>query len=1010
MPSLRSFALLALALFLAAAPLPASQESADQRYSFLARLHERGLHELAVESAREFLRQHPGDARAPSARLVLGASLLELEQPAAAAGELRPLAHDPRFEKRADAALRLARCELELGALDPAREAARLALASPEPALRAPSLLVAAEIELAAGAFPRAAELFRELQELAPDREHSALARRGLAWSELRAGRPERAAEQVRAFLAAEPAHALAAELCFLAGECELAAGRPRAALERWRACEGEAYAELVLRGRALAHSALGELEAAATAFGQLLERFPNGPYAAEAALQQGAHLLRAGKPSDALAALSSPAAGKSAELLAWRARAERALGLREIALASAGEALALSPEPPLASSLRSLQAELLLALGREEEALAAFRAAGTVEARTQAALLELRAGRFESAAREAAELLAEAPAAPLQSQLRLVLGEALFALERFDEAIAAFAPLASAGEEVPAAERARALSRAAWCRYRSADPAEAAALFGALVERHPKSAEAEEALFLQARALHECGRNEEARRVLARYLALHPGGPRRPEALLLDALLGGAAAPLESLLRECADSEHAPRARLELARLREEQGELEAAANHYRALLEQHPEHALAPEARYGLGWCLHRQGSAAAALEALEPLLRSPPATELELAAHELALWAARDGGAIERCASLWRALAAQGRDPSRAYRAARVAAHALESAGRPEEARLLLGELLQLDLEPHERLGTRLELGWIELRAARLAEAARELEAARASPALAEQRAALDELCFFLAEAHFGARDFRAAAELYGRCAESALAAEAHYKRGFALLELGEPQAAAAAFAQVLERGPEEALAGESLYLCGEALFRAGRFEEALAPLERCLAQFPRHEVRAKALFRAGLALLELGRFAAAGERLAELLRTKPDFELASEAELGRARAWVELGDARGARAAYERVLAREQGLLAARARLGLAQLALSAGDHERALSEYLKVALLHAPSAEVAEALYGAGRCLEAQGRRELARRQYDELVREHASSPFAQLAQERIASW
>src|SRR6185503_11903503 len=123
--------------------------------------------------------------------------------------------------------------------------------------------------------------------------------------------------------------------------------------------------------------------------------------------------------------------------------------------------------------------------------------------------------------------------------------------------------------------------------------------------------------------------------------------------------------------------------------------------------------------------------------------------------------------------------------------------------------------------------------------------------------------------------------------------------------------------------------------------------------------------------------------------------------------PQFPNLAEAELWRGRALAAQKKGRAARAAFERTLALDQGELAAQARLGVAGLLEGEGRTDDALSEYLKVALLYAHEPSVAEALFRAGRALETLGDPKKAAERYRELVTQHAASPFAREARERL---
>jgi TolA-binding protein len=228
----------------------------------------------------------------------------------------------------------------------------------------------------------------------------------------------------------------------------------------------------------------------------------------------------------------------------------------------------------------------------------------------------------------------------------------------------------------------------------------------------------------------------------------------------------------------------------------------------------------------------------------------------------------------------------------------------------------------------------------------------------------------------------------------------------APEALYRLGFAQLAAGQPGEAESALATLLERHPGSELADEARFLLGECAFRARRFEEA-ARLFQDARRDARGELLAKALFRGGLAQGELGRWSECEAALSELARSFPEFPNLAEGELWRGRALAAQQKGRAARAAFERTLALDQGELAALARLGLGALLESEGRLDDALSEYLKVALLYAHEDAVAEALFSAGRVLEAQRDGAKAAARYRELVEQHPRSRFVAEARERL---
>jgi TolA-binding protein len=284
------------------------------------------------------------------------------------------------------------------------------------------------------------------------------------------------------------------------------------------------------------------------------------------------------------------------------------------------------------------------------------------------------------------------------------------------------------------------------------------------------------------------------------------------------------------------------------------------------------------------------------------------------------------------------------------------------------------------------------------------------AKDFSAADAALASARKNGAeaarVSEAVFDLGDARFTAGDEAGALPLFEAASqgEHGRSADALYKLGFVRLSRGELEAAQTALSSLLERHPESELAAEARFLLGECAYRAGDMQAAAQRLHEVLAS-ARGELRAKSLFRSGMALARLERWSESEAALSELASSFPDFPNLAEGELWRGRALAAQKKNRAARAAFE----HRDGLgeLAAAARIGLGQLLEAEGRNDDALSEYLKVALLYAHEESVSEALYRAGGVLEELKQPEQAVARYRELCAEHASSPFAVSARERL---
>ena len=206
---------------------------------------------------------------------------------------------------------------------------------------------------------------------------------------------------------------------------------------------------------------------------------------------------------------------------------------------------------------------------------------------------------------------------------------------------------------------------------------------------------------------------------------------------------------------------------------------------------------------------------------------------------------------------------------------------------------------------------------------------------------------------------------------------------------------------------AFGRVVRDHEGHKLHGESTFLYGECLFRTGDYAGAATQFGNLRSTQPLHNIMPKNLFRLGMAQFQLEKYQDADMTLTELATKYPEFGNIPEAELWRGRSLAALGKRRPAQQAFERVLARDKGVLSARAHLGLGKLSLEAEEIEEALSSFLKVAVLYGTEAEVSEALYFAGICLEKQGDAARAAQQYNDILTRYPKGAWAAQAEERL---
>ncbi len=422
-------------------------DSGEERYVYIVGLLDRGLFDLAITEAQQFLKEQPGHARATLTRYRLATTLFDLDRRAQAAPLFVELVGRPGFEYRTECQFRLAQCQLDLGQLTEAAASLRAVLASDAGYLAEPARFMQAEVEFRAGRDAQAEQLWLTFLADYPQSEYAGAARRGLAWCAWHTDDAAVTIERAKAYLKQHGQAPDADEVRILLGEALLESGAHRDALQAFQAVESPAFAAAGVRGRGFALAALGEHAQAAAAFARVADEWPASEFAAEADLQRGVELLRSGDASAARKALQKTATQPTPDVLFWLAAAESELQEWPAALAHLDQALKGNPNPNLRSQLQVARGDALTQLGRTSDAQKAYEAAGSdwaLHAAAVAAWNASLAGANQSnpaneAERLARELLSTYPNSPYRDKTLLVLGEVLFARGDFPGALDAF-------------------------------------------------------------------------------------------------------------------------------------------------------------------------------------------------------------------------------------------------------------------------------------------------------------------------------------------------------------------------------------------------------------------------------------------------------------------------------------------------------------------------------------------------------------------------------------------
>ena len=814
------------------------------------------------------------------------------------------------------------------------------------------------------------------------------------------------AAVELRAYLDGNPADSLEVSIArYALAVCASSLGRheeaaaqldriPTAALGP-RGSFPHAADALLLRGR----TAL-ELSDDATAI-QALERLdrdhPQSELRALGESLRGEALQRAGRHAEAARVLrgaiaqwpQSPDRDRNEFLCA---SAEIAAGELEAADARLGDLRRRPVDPALSRSATLLHAQALHRLERWAACAAACR--------------EALAGAPASGD--------DIPAVLLRSAL-FELGDAALAADNASAARAQFAELVQVAS---GAERDDALLRLALCEQRSGDPTAAlASLERLLGDRPTPPAEPVRlhACFERAQALLTLGRRDEAERELKtllgdlqpdvadpppsdtprdsdrfvapvlRHLASIAAAQGRTDeaAALLQELRGrldaGAAAALDgemgALLLASGRPDEAERALdRAIAARRASTTELDRADADPAVLADLLLRRAIA----------IARQGRHA---DAVEAFAQAEAQAEVQPESHSTSRKG--DGGA-----PLDAALLATGRSERAA---------ALSALGRVDDAAAELTRLLDEGPEggpPALRAHAAIELARLDVSAQRWSQALARLALATDSlsaPALAEDRAV------------------------------DALREHERYLRGVCHLRLGAADAAASALAGFEETFPHSAFASSAMLLRGEALLAAGRPQPAAETLTALVKRLdalgpgaggPSGEgtssteaattqMAAAALLRLGEARAATQQWTASEEAFTTFLTRHAQHAQWYQARFGQGWAREQQGRHDAAIEAYRDVVARHDGLTAARAQFQIGECLFAQQRLEDAVRELVKVDVLFAAPEWSAAALYEAGRCLEALGRPHEAERQYQDLRSRFPDTRWAALAQERL---
>lgn len=599
-----------------------------------------------------------------------------------------------------------------------------------------------------------------------------------------------------------------------------------------------------------------------------------------------------------------------------------------------------------------------------------------------------LNRGLYDLAARDYAKFLEshgdhdKAPAA------RYGYAICLFREKKYDAAVEQLRPLRDRDSFEFATEVGVMLGQAMLALQQ---PKEAAAEFARAAARAGAHELADDATAGACEALYLAGDAAGAVRQAETLASRWPGSPLLQRASYFAALAdiagkndASAAKRLDDMLKSDPKGPYADRAALLLAQCRQRGGSADAAVERYREVIATGGD-AVLPDALYGLAAILLDQGKPAEARPLLERLAGQFPksaladATRLNLgrcrieegepaAAMELLNSLAGAEGDYADDAEYWAARALMRQDKHRD--AARRLARALKR--HPESP--LLAEMTYDRAVALTRMGD--TAGAIAALAAfdnalsRHALAADALflratlqhEAKDHAACLADckrfsdrfaNHALASAMAFLAAESEYLTGEWRPAADLYAAFIKNypsdERAFDARYRLGLARARQNEPDAAIAALTAALEAKPEHPLACAARLTLGDVQFQRGEWKIAAESLRAALGACGTQPGADDALLKCAVAEQRLKRPRESVAMLERLLREFPESGLADQAAFERGQALLALDQVDEAAAAFEQIVARSaEDRLTAPALEHLARIALRRERHDAAIS--------------------------------------------------------------
>lgn len=641
-------------------------------------------------------------------------------------------------------------------------------------------------------------------------------------------------------------------------------------------------------------------------------------------------------------------------------------------------------------------------------------------------AVAQQEADRAAEAAQTLEQFLQQFPQHELAADVHLRYGQTLVTLGRPADAVPHFAAAAAAEGFADADE---ALEREAACRCETKGYAAAARLYARLTTRFPDSPLVPEATVGAGKCYYLSGEFSEAIAWLRRgqELADDDPGPSAESAHWLGQALthGGQAAAAvdvaERALRAAPPPEMVVRLRLDRADALYQLDDRRAdAATAYAAVAREYRDNPLAPQAAYMAAYAALETGDAQSALARAADFRRDFPGSDLTADVRHVAAEAHLQLADYATAAGDFARLLADFPQHEAADQWSVRRALGLSLAGQHDEVIHALESRWSQFAEPPIRAEAALLLGKALLSTGDPEQAVQVLTAAAALPRWPQA----DQVLLTLARAEHASGKTRSAIAMLDRLIEqfpdSQLLDRAHYYRGEFRAAVGDDKSAIGDFAQVATHWRDSPLVPNALLNQARLEYRQKQLPAAQATLTRMLARYGHDALAAQAYLTRATVRYDAGDYAGGIADVTAVLKNRPSRGERSDALYLRGLCEEKLNRATDAIETFQTILHDDpQYGSADRVLRELAWACDAAGQPERAVAAYRRLARKHPDSSLAAEAWcrvgqsqYDGGQFTDAAESFQAARsRATDDGLREKATHKlaWAQFSQHKLAA-